>query len=275
MPASSLPASQAARPLALITGASSGIGAVFARRLAPTHDLLLVARRTERLAALGIELQGTAECRVEVWTADLGVHSEVARLAERIASDPRLALVVNNAGFGLSGAFWEGRLADLETMQRLHIDATLALCHAALRNFVPRNAGAIINVASVAAFIRGAGSGTYAATKAWMTSFTEGLYLDLRQADSQVVVQALCPGFTYSEFHDVMGIDRRSRAPLSFWLTAESVVAASLEGLEARTLYVIPGWRYRLLTAVIGILPHSLRLSFESARKRSKTNSPK
>ena len=258
------------RPLALVTGASSGIGAEFARRLAPRYDLILVARRTERLAALAIEIMGSTDCRVEVWTADLGDPDAVTRLAGKIASEPRLSLLVNNAGFGISGPFWDTSLDEARAMQRLHIDATLVLSHAALRAFVPRDRGAIINVASVAAFIRGAGSGTYAATKSWMTAFTEGLHLDLRHQGSAVRVQALCPGFTYSEFHDVMGIDRSTRAPKSFWLTSEKVVEASLAGLESGTLYVIPGWRYRLLTAIVGLLPHPLRLAFESARKRSK-----
>jgi len=146
--------------------------------------------------------------------------------------------------------------------------ATLRLCHAALRVLVPRDRGAIINVASVAAFIRGTGSGSYGSTKSWMTAFTEGLHLDLRSIGSKVTVQALCPGFTYTEFHDTMGVSRESRAPRSFWLNANDVVEASLDGLRRGKLYVVPGWRYKLLTAFATKLPHGARIAFESMRKR-------
>jgi hypothetical protein len=257
-----------ARPLAVITGASSGIGETFARQLAPTHDLLLVARRGDRLLALSEELTRSHTVRVETLVADLEKDEDIARLSERFKTEPAFTLLVNNAGFGVGGAFWKGPLEPLDRMHKLHVVATLRLSHAALGVLVPRGEGAIINVASVAAYIRGAGSGSYAATKSWMTAFTEGLHLDLRKARSAVQVQALCPGFTYSEFHDVMGVSREGRAPRSFWLTSESVVRASLRGLERRQLFVMPGWRYRLLTAIVTRLPSAARLAFESARSR-------
>jgi short-subunit dehydrogenase len=131
---------------------------------------------------------------------------------------------------------------------------------------VPRNRGAIINVASVAGFARSQGSVSYCATKSWMNIFSEGLYLELRGMGSKVMVQTLCPGFTYSEFHDTMAINREKLAGKALWLTAEQVVEASLRGLQEGRLYVIPGWRYRLLTAIISKLPSSLRLAMEQAR---------
>ena len=256
------------RPLAVITGASSGIGEAFARRLAPTHDLLLVARRKERLEALASEVASAHGGRAEIMVADLGEEGAVALLAGRLASEPSLELLVNNAGFGLDGLFWKGALASHEQMHRLHILATLRLCHAALQNFVPRNRGAIVNVASVVSFVRGIGSGSYGATKSWTAAFTEGLHLDLRSVNSRVVVQALCPGFTYTEFHDVMGVRRESRAPRFFWISADTVVAASLKGLRSGRLYVVPSWKYRILTAIVTKLPNGLRVAFESARPR-------
>jgi hypothetical protein len=256
------------RPLAVVTGASSGIGEAFARSLAPTHDLLLVARRKERLQAVASEVESAHGARVEIMVADLGEKDDVDRLAKRLASEPNLELLVNNAGFGLDGLFWRGELAAHEQMHRLHIFATLGLCHAALQNFVPRNRGAIVNVASVAAFVRGIGSGSYGATKSWMTAFTEGLHLDLRSIKSRVVVQALCPGFTYTEFHEVMGVRREKRAPRFFWISADTVVAASLKGLRSGRLYVVPSWKYRILTALVTKFPNGLRVAFESARSR-------
>lgn len=251
--------------MAVVTGASSGIGAVFARRLAAAHDLVLVARRRDRLEALAAEFAALG-CRAEAFPADLTDANDVDRLAGRIAGEPQLSLLVNNAGFGLGRPFWECPIAELAAMHRLHIDAVLRLCHAALGRMVPANRGAVINVASVAAFVRGAGSGPYGATKSWMTALTEGLHLDLRKAGSAVAVQALCPGFTYSEFHDTMGVDRSRRAPRWLWLSAERVVDDSLAGLRRGRLYVIPSLRYRALVAVATRLPTRLRLAFEAAR---------
>ncbi len=268
MPSNPSAPTAAPRPLAVVTGASSGIGEAFARRLAPTHDLLLVARRRERLEAVASEVAAAHGARAEVLVADLGDEKDVARLAGRLGREPNLELLVNNAGFGLDGLFWEGKLASHEQMHRLHILATLRLCHAALQNFVPRNRGAIVNVASVASFVRGIGSGSYGATKSWTAAFTEGLHLDLRSIKSRVVVQALCPGFTYTEFHDMMGVRRERRAPRFFWISADSVVAASLKGLRSGRLYVVPNWKYRILTALVTKLPNGLRIAFESARPR-------
>jgi short-subunit dehydrogenase len=254
------------RPVAIVTGASSGIGEVFARKLAGSHDLVLVARRRERLEALAAQLSERTGCRAEGFAADLSEEGDLARLADRIAGEQRLALLVNNAGFGSRRLFWEAPLEAEERMHRLHVMATVRLCHAALGNLVPRNCGAIINVASVAAFARSAGSSSYGATKSWMTAFTEGLHLELKSKGSAVRVQALCPGFTYSEFHDVLKVRRESMAGKSFWLSAEEVVAASLGGLERRRLYGIPGWRYRLLVALLTKFPTALRLAAEALR---------
>jgi short-subunit dehydrogenase len=263
-------ATSQSRSLAVITGASSGIGEVFARRLAPTHDLLLVARREAHLRALAAELSATHRTRAQALSLDLERTADLDTLAGRFRTEPAFELLVNNAGFGVDGPFWEGTPEPQERMHELHVMATLRLCHAALGVLVARNRGAVINVASVAAFIHGPGSCGYSATKSWMTAFTEGLHLDLVRAGSAVRVQALCPGFTYTEFHDVMGVRRESRAPRSFWLTPESVVDASLKGLGKGRVYVVPGWRYQLLTAIVTRLPHGMRMALESARGRGR-----
>jgi short-subunit dehydrogenase len=258
------------RTLAAITGASSGIGAAFARKLAPAHDLLLIARRKDKLEQLASELHsehGTA-CRVVV--ADLTQADDVGRVAGMLANDPALALLINNAGFGAKGCFWESPLETQAAMHKLHVMATLRLTHAALHNMVPRGAGGIINVASVSAFVRSPGSVSYNATKSWMTSFTEGLYLELQTMGSNVVVQALCPGYTYSEFHEKMSVNRPRLAPSAFWMTAEDVVEASLAGLHRRKLFVIPGWRYRLLVAFLTKIPTGFRLFIESSSMRAR-----
>jgi uncharacterized protein len=261
-----------ARSVAVITGASSGIGVVFARKLAANHDLLLIARRKELLEALATELAGLHGSVISVLPADLTQEKDLALVADRIASEPNLALLVNNAGFGTRGVFWEANLEEQEQMHRLHVTATVRLSHAALKNMVGKNSGGLINVASVAAFVRRSGSASYGATKSWMTAFTEGIYLDLESVQSAVNVQALCPGFTYSEFHDTMHVDRTSLAPASLWLRAEFVVDESLKALHGRKLFVVPGWRYQAIVALVSKLPTPLRLAFEAAGSKRRSS---
>ncbi len=253
-----------ARRVAVITGASSGIGAVFARKLAAEYDLLLVARRRERLEALAGELRGGA---VEILAADLAEEQGLKLVADRVAAEANLGLLVNNAGFGTTGFFWESELARQEEMHRLHVMATVRLSHAALGKMVAQNFGGIINVASVASFVRTPGSTSYGATKSWMAVFTEGLALELKKAGSAVTVQALCPGYTHTEFHDVIHLDRARVAGPSMWLRAEDVVDASLEGLRRGKLFVIPGWRYQWAVAVLTKLPVRLRIALEMSLK--------
>jgi uncharacterized protein len=259
------------RTVVAITGASSGIGSVFAQKLASGHDLILVARRRDRLEDLAAQLSRVYGSQVEIMQADLTQDEDLFAVAERIANEPRLALLVNNAGFGTKGRFWESPLEPQEQMHRLHIIAPMRLSHAALRNMVPRDFGGIINVASVSAFVRTPAHASYSATKSWMTVFTESLYLELKSIRSNVAVQALCPGLTYSEFHDAMGVDRKSMASSAFWMTADQVVDASLDGLRRRKLFVIPGWRYRLFTAIFSKLPSALRVALESKMPETRT----
>ncbi|MFL6450168.1 MAG: SDR family NAD(P)-dependent oxidoreductase [Bryobacteraceae bacterium] len=260
-----------ARSVVAITGASSGIGEVFARKLAPEHDLILIARRRERLETLASEFERSFGCKSQVLAADLSSDDGLESAAKVLVDEPRLVLLINNAGFGSKGRFWEKPYELEQKMHQVHITATLRLSHAALQQMVKNDRGAIINVASVAAFVRNAGSVSYGATKSWMTAFTEGLYVELKSVGSNVAVQALCPGFTYSEFHDVMGVDRPRMAPRQFWMRAEDVVDASLAGLARGQLFVIPGWRYRLLTAFISKLPSSLRVRVELLAGRSRS----
>jgi short-subunit dehydrogenase len=255
------------RPVAAITGASSGIGAVFARKLAPSHDLILIARRRDRLEQLAAEL---GRDRVEVLPADLASESDTGAVARRLSAEGRLELLVNNAGFGSRGHFWETDETGQENMHRVHVMATLRLTRAALTGMVARDRGGIINVSSVAAFIRSAGSVSYCATKSWIAVFTEGLHLELHAAGSRVKVQALCPGYTYSEFHDVLEVDRARIANPLLWMTAEKVVDASLRALARDRLFVVPGWPYRLAVAVVPKLPAGFRVWLERHLTRSR-----
>ena len=160
-------------------------------------------------------------------------------------------------------------------MHRLHVLATMRLSHAALANLVPRAmAGTgIINVSSVAAYVASPQSVSYNATKTWMNRFTEGVAMELESKSSPVTVQALCPGFILTEFHDTVGVER-SRIPASLWMTADFVVEESLRGFDGRRLFVVPGWRYKLLVWIMKLLPGGLMRS-ASIRAAQRYKQPK
>jgi short-subunit dehydrogenase len=240
--------------VALVTGASSGIGEVFARKLSRMgYKLLLVARRKERLERLAADLQNA-----NVLTADLTIDSDLEKIVDWAAAEPELEFLVNNAGFGIHGAFHETPRESQDRMHRLHVIAIERLTHAALPRMIERRKGNIINVSSVAGFLTTPFNVTYCATKAWINNFTEGLYIELQAIHSPVRIQALCPGFTYSEFHDVVGMDRNA-IPRSLWMSAEDVVDASLRSLKRNELFVVPGWRYRLFVRLYAWIPRSLK----------------
>jgi short-subunit dehydrogenase len=206
----------------------------------------------------------------------LTVDGDRETAVSRIVSAENLAVLVNNAGFGTQGAFVDADLASQDHMHRLHILATLDLTHAALRNFKSKNTAdaqhrGIINVSSVAAFGQAPFNVSYCATKAWINSFTKGLSMELSAEGSSVTVQALCPGFTHSEFHDVLGMDRRA-IPEKFWMPARFVVSESLRGFDQGERIVIPGWRYRWIVRAMRVIPDSWMrwISISYARQRRK-----
>jgi short-subunit dehydrogenase len=206
---------------------------------------------------LADELSGQFHVNCQTLEADLTVDGEVRTVEDFLAGAANLQLLVNNAGFGTNGRFYEAPIETQDAMHRVHVMATMRLTHAALRNLTARNQGAVINVASVAGFVPRPGSTSYYATKAWINCFTECLYLELKTAGSRVRVQALCPGFTYTEFHDVLGMDRNFISK-AWWMPAKDVVEASLQGLEKGKLFVVPGWRYKLLVSVVRMLPRGV-----------------
>ncbi len=245
--------------LAVITGASSGLGAAFARKLAARgYDLLLIARRQDRLQSIAREVAEQYRVRAEILAADLTEDAALEAVAHRLEHAPNLALLVNNAGFGTLGYFADADARIQEQMHRLHVLATMRLSHAALKNLAPRAGGrtGIINVSSVAAYVASPQNVSYNSTKTWMNRFTERLAMELGIQSSPVTVQALCPGFTLTEFHDVIGMER-SRVPASLWMTADFVVEESLRGFDRRELFVVPGWRYKLLVTLLKTLPNS------------------
>ncbi len=236
---------------AAITGASSGIGAAFARKLAALgYDLVLVARRGDRLTALAAELEGAYGIRAEMLVADLTDEGDVERVAETIATIPNLELLVNNAGMGAEGRFYQADIDPQLDMIRLHVLASVRLARAALPGMVERGRGGIINVASVAGFMALPDNVNYCATKGYLITFSKALQLEL--IGTGVRVQALCPGFTHTEFHDDLREFDKARTPKILWMPAEAVVDASLRGLARGEVVCIPGIGNRLIAAIGG-----------------------
>lgn len=254
------------RGRALITGASSGIGEEFARQLAAGgFDVTLVARREERLRALADELSAAHGIRAAVLAADLSGDEGIARVARAITDSPDITLLINNAGLGMQGSFNEIDLARHLAMIQVHVVATVTLSKAALPAMVERGGGAIINVSSIASFFPSGGGPMYTATKVFLNNFSEALAAEMD--GTGVKVQALCPGFTYSEFHDTPDFDDfdRKQIPDALWMTAADVVEESLAALDGDRVIVVPGRRYRGIVATA----HSpLRGAIRSAGRR-------
>ena len=238
------------RPFAVITGATAGIGHVFAQRLAARGcDLLLVARDGERLAGVCDTLARAHGIAAESFVADLSTDADIARLAHRLRQEPRLETLVSNAGFGTRGTILTADPGGQQRMLRLHVQATHELVHAALPGMVARRRGTIIVVASVASWSPTAGNVNYNATKAYQRMYCEALAPELE--GTGVHVQALCPGFTYTEFHDRLGGGRKG-IPAWAWLSAERVVDTSLAQADAQGGVVcVPGKRFRLIVFLL------------------------
>ncbi len=228
------------RITALVTGASAGLGAEFCRQLAPRCDVIIaVARRRDRLAALASELAGAVE--MHILEADLGTIEGVARTMEAIRQKGPVDYLVNNAGSGSFGYFDQLSIESQRSMVSLHIDASITLCRAVIPFMRELGGGTIINVSSLGTFVPGKNMAVYGATKAFLNYYSQSLQVEL--AGTGIQVQALCPGFTRTEFHDALtdeGFDR-NRIPEQMWTSAQVVVAASLEALGSAQVLVVPG----------------------------------
>jgi hypothetical protein len=228
---------------ALITGASAGMGAEFAGQLAAVGtNLILVARRLDRLEELARGLREKHAVAVECLQADLAAPEGIERVERRIADTETLDLLVNNAGFTGGKSFVERGTTVHMGMVQVHVATTVRLCRAALPGMIARGRGAIINVASIAAWSAFSGP-MYSGTKAFLVMFSENLQSEL--LGTGVRVQALCPGMTHTEFHEVANIDK-AIVPKPFWMTAEEVVRISLRRL-GRGVVCIPGWKNKAI----------------------------
>lgn len=241
--------------LAVVTGASAGLGREFAAQLAARgHDVLLVARDGARLETLAAELAARHGVAARAWPADLSRDDAVDALVAHLATAP-VAVLVNNAGFGVEGRIGHGDPGAQDRMVRVHVLASMRLAQAVVPGMLARRRGGIVNVSSVASFVYTAGHVNYCATKAYLTVFSEGLAAELR--GTGVRVQALCPGFTHTEFHARMRADA-GEVPRWMWLRADRVVRDSLRALDRGTVVCVPSLRYKVLAALIRVMPRSV-----------------
>lgn len=241
---------------ALITGASSGLGAEYARQLAARGaDLVLVARDESALDALAIELRQRHGIAVEVLAADLLQETELARVETRLAdTSAPIDTLINNAGFGLSLEFERNDLDDEVRHLRLHNEVPMRLTHIALQGMLERSDGRIINVSSVAAFIP---RSTYSAVKQWLVVFSR--WANARYRRRGVTVTAVCPGFTHTNFHERLGLPLgQEGVPNWMWLDADQVVAESLRDVARGKGLSIPSVKYKILAGIARIAPKGL-----------------
>ena len=242
---------------ALVTGASSGLGAEFARQLAADgYDLVIVARNEVRLAAERTKLVDRYGIDVELLPADLVTDHGCAAVSARVGDQHRrVDVVVNNAGLGTYQGFGVADLADEERQLDLNVRAVMRISYAAVRAMKARGSGRIVNVSSVSAFVPRGGNPTYGAGKAWVTLFSEALSLQLQ--GSGVTVTAICPGFTHTEFHERANADM-SHVPDRMWLEAEDVVREGLADAMQGKPVSVPSRQYRTLVTGARLLPRPL-----------------
>jgi len=239
---------------ALITGASAGLGASFATQLASRgYDLVLLARRRDRLKILADKLTAEYSVRCEIITADLSDMEAIRKVADYIRQMDHLDMLINNAGFATIGCFADVPLEKSMRMFHVHMTAPVILTHAALPGMLKRERGVVINVSSVAAFTLTSGNVMYDATKAFLSVFSENLLLEMK--DAGIKIQALCPGFMHTEFHEVGDFKNfdTNVIPAFVWMSSDEVVSLSLAALERNKKPVfIPGWKNRLSIWLVG-----------------------
>ncbi|HEX6704082.1 MAG TPA: SDR family oxidoreductase [Albitalea sp.] len=223
---------------ALVTGASSGIGALYAERLARRgHDLILVARDMAKLTALAERIRSTTHRQVELLPADLTAKADLLRIEKRLQSDPSISLLVNNAGVGATSTLVESDVDSLDKMIQLNVTALTRLARAVVPGMVARGKGAVINIASIVALAPDVLNGTYSGSKAFVLAFTQSMHHEL--AAKGIQVQAVLPGATSTDFWSTAGVPV-SHLPSEIVMKAEEMVDAALVGFDRKELVTIP-----------------------------------
>jgi uncharacterized protein len=249
--------------LAVITGPTSGIGLAYAQQLAAEgYELLLIGRNETKLASLKAELATTT--KVNYFVADLAIHDEIMKTANHLKGLDQVEVLVNNAGFGSSLPFSENSLAEEIEQLEVLIKAVMALTHAVLPKMKNQNSGMVLNISSIAAWLP---TGSYAAAKSWVTSFTEAIAAELK--GTKVQVTAVAPGFTKTKFFDRSQM-KDDDVPSWLWLTPAQVAKESLADARSGRLISVPGAQYKAMSTLSRSLPRPLirYFSHEFARRQ-------
>ena len=252
------------RPVALVTGATAGIGLSFAEELARRgFDLVLVARGADRLEEIAAQVRAEHGVAVEVLAADLADRDQLARVEQRLSDGSQpVDLLVNNAGFGLKQPFADNDVEDEQRMLDVLVVAVMRLSHAATQTMLDRGFGGIINVSSVAGYLP---RGTYGAAKAYVTRLS--LWADATYRDRGVRTMALCPGFVKTEFHGRMDVSRES-APSWLWLDADKLVREALDDFDDGKALSVPDLRYKAIATLAQHVPAGLLSRFQGMGRR-------
>ncbi|MEA3328973.1 MAG: SDR family oxidoreductase [Candidatus Omnitrophota bacterium] len=254
---------------ALITGATSGIGASFARLLAQSgYNLIITGRREKIIQKVADELKANYRIDVQVILADFSQENDLDCLVMYLNKIDNIEILINNAGFGSRKIFFEDNFNNQEIMLKVHINAAVRLTHTIVPKMIKNGKGIIINVSSLAAFLPSSTTGLYCATKAFINSFSESMHLILKSKN--IKVQALCPGFTKTDFHQKLDIgqSKLKNRGIIRWMAADEVVKISLSSLKKGKVIVIPGFFNKLIKLLITILPKNVYYKLASLESK-------
>lgn len=246
------------KKIALVTGATSGIGEAFARRFAKDgYNLIITGRRKDKINNLASELSNKFGINVKVFTTELSDMNEVDLLIENI-KNINISILVNNAGFATKDVFINEDLSIQEQMVNVHVMCPMKLIHSILPKMIEQGNGTIINVSSLSAFLIIPKNATYSGTKAFLKAFSESLYLEL--TNTGVKLQVLCPGFVKTDFHEKMGISKSKQKNKGIirWMSPETVVTISLNKLKHDKLICKPGFFENLGMNILTLLPKTI-----------------
>ena len=253
------------KKVAFISGATSGIGAAFARHFAQQgYDLIITGHPDDKIALCADELREKHNVKVEIIMADFAIENDIARVEETIIRNKNIDVLINNAGFYFGKPFWQNDIRSLESMIKVHINTPVRLILAALPNMTMNRRGTIINLSSLASFMPVPQDAMYSATKLFNNSFMESLHISVK--DKGIKVQVLCPGFVQNtNFHERAGMNQSGNKNWKIlpWMDPEKVVKISVRNLRKKNkVVVIPGFRNRAIKFMISILPRSLYYRF-------------
>jgi len=244
--------------VALITGATSGIGAAFAQHFAKEgYDLILTGLPRDKMSYSVEELKEKHNVNVEIIFAELANESDVSSIEDIIKRNDKIEVLVNNAGFGLVKLFWQDNIQNIENIIKVHINAPVRFIHAALPNMIRQKKGIIINMSSLSSFIPIPKDSMYSATKLFQNSFMESLHISLNNMG--IKIQVLCPGFVKTDFHKNLSNDiaEMKKREIIHWMQPDEVVKISIKNLRKKNkVIVIPGLTCKILKFVYTILPY-------------------